>query len=298
MIAFFDGEPTGSVSVPAGQTFKYVYMSHDPGTLHVHCHVEDVEHVQMGMTGLVFVRPQAGHRQLPERQVRLQRRRRLDRFDREYAMFLSEVWAEAHWADAHIQLPEWSDYRADFSLHQRPGLPRHARSQSPIDAVVDTPCLDLQPWRPATWRSRRAGPTLQYQPLSSLVTCNAGRTRRAALRQPRVQGGGDDTHRDADAGRRPRRDPDARTDGTDTSYETEHPDFGAGESFDVIFTAPPHRRTGRRADTTTTCSTTGPTRAPTTSPGGFGGQGTEIHVYPADPAAAAVPNDWGHVMRT
>ena len=31
-------------------------------------------------------------------------------------MFLSEVWAESHWADAHIQLPEWSDYRADFSL--------------------------------------------------------------------------------------------------------------------------------------------------------------------------------------
>ena len=37
-------------------------------------------------------------------------------FDREFAMFLSEVWAESHWADAHIQLPEWSDYRADFSL--------------------------------------------------------------------------------------------------------------------------------------------------------------------------------------
>ena len=31
-------------------------------------------------------------------------------------MFLSEVWAESHWADAHIQLPEWSDYRADFAL--------------------------------------------------------------------------------------------------------------------------------------------------------------------------------------
>ena len=31
-------------------------------------------------------------------------------------MFLSEVWADSHWADAHIQLPEWSDYRADFSL--------------------------------------------------------------------------------------------------------------------------------------------------------------------------------------
>ncbi len=37
-------------------------------------------------------------------------------FDREYALFLSEVWSDSHWADAHIQLPEWSDYRADFSL--------------------------------------------------------------------------------------------------------------------------------------------------------------------------------------
>ena len=45
-----------------------------------HCHFEDVEHVQMGMTGIVFVRPlQDGthHRRL--HQVRLQRRRRLDR---------------------------------------------------------------------------------------------------------------------------------------------------------------------------------------------------------------------------
>ena len=31
-------------------------------------------------------------------------------------MHLSEVWAESHWADAHIQLPEWSDYHADFAL--------------------------------------------------------------------------------------------------------------------------------------------------------------------------------------
>ena len=57
VIAFFDGEPTGSIAIPAGQTFTYVYMSHDPGTYMYHCHVEDVEHVQMGMTGLVFVRP-------------------------------------------------------------------------------------------------------------------------------------------------------------------------------------------------------------------------------------------------
>ena len=60
---------------------RYVYRPHDPGTYMYHCHVEDVEHVHMGMTGLVFVRPIAErqHQPLPERQVRLQRRRRIDR---------------------------------------------------------------------------------------------------------------------------------------------------------------------------------------------------------------------------
>ena len=55
VIPFFD-EPTGSVSIPQGQ-LTYVYKSHDPGTYMYHCHVEDTEHVHMGMTGLVFVRP-------------------------------------------------------------------------------------------------------------------------------------------------------------------------------------------------------------------------------------------------
>ena len=41
-------------------------------------------------------------------------------------MMLTEVWAEAHWDDAHIQLPEWSDYRADFLLLNGRVLSRHA----------------------------------------------------------------------------------------------------------------------------------------------------------------------------
>src|SRR4030042_1743729 len=57
LIPFFDGEPTGSVAVPVGQLFTYVFRPHDPGTYMYHCHVEDVEHVTMGMTSLVFVRP-------------------------------------------------------------------------------------------------------------------------------------------------------------------------------------------------------------------------------------------------
>ena len=54
---YYDGEPTGSVSVPVNRFFTYVYRPHDPGTYMYHCHVEDIEHVTMGMTGIVFVRP-------------------------------------------------------------------------------------------------------------------------------------------------------------------------------------------------------------------------------------------------
>ena len=57
VITFFDGEPTGSVAVTTGRIFQYIYRPRDPGTYMFHCHVEDVEHVHMGMNGPVFVRP-------------------------------------------------------------------------------------------------------------------------------------------------------------------------------------------------------------------------------------------------
>jgi FtsP/CotA-like multicopper oxidase with cupredoxin domain len=107
-IPYFDGEPHGSVSVPIGKELTYVYRPRDPGTYMFHCHVEDVEHVHMGMAGMVFVRPALGPKYAYNDPATA--------FDREFAMLLTEVWAEAHWADAHIQLPEWSDYRADFAL--------------------------------------------------------------------------------------------------------------------------------------------------------------------------------------
>ena len=80
VIPFFDGEPTGSVAVPSGRDFTYMYRPRDPGTYMYHCHVEDVEHVHMGMTGLVFVRPlQDGTESRRVHEVHVQRRRRLHR---------------------------------------------------------------------------------------------------------------------------------------------------------------------------------------------------------------------------
>ena len=58
--SLFDGVPEVSIAVPINRQFTYFYRPHNPGTYMYHCHFEDVEHVQMGMTSIVFVRP-SGH---------------------------------------------------------------------------------------------------------------------------------------------------------------------------------------------------------------------------------------------
>ena len=74
--ALTDGVPEVSVAVPPNRQFTYFYRPHDAGTYMYHCHFEDVEHVQMGMTGIVFVRPPTPPGGSSGDQVRLQRRRR------------------------------------------------------------------------------------------------------------------------------------------------------------------------------------------------------------------------------
>ncbi len=260
VIPFFDGEPTGSVSVPQGQTFTYVYKSHDPGTYMFHCHVEDVEHVHMGMTGLVFVRPAQDHQGnsagapiaryggnttpgVPlgyayNDSVGLDHPASTA-FDREYGMFLSELWAVAHWADAHIQLPEWSDYHADYAmLNGRVWPDTLAPNGGSIDPFNVARGGDYTLVAPAG-RS-----DLQNQPISSLVECNAGERvllrfanlgfKEAAMTLTGIKMrtiGHDAT---VLRGR----------DGTNSGFETNTLSFGAGESYDAIFTAPPKAGSG------------------------------------------------------
>ena len=294
VIPFYDGEPTGSISVRSGRVFNYVYRPRDPGTYMYHCHVEDVEHVHMGMTGLVFVRPlQDGNTSLYHSGRYLYNDGDGSTgFDREFAMFLSEVWAEAHWADAHIQLPEWSDYRADFALLNGRVYPDTIAPNGSIDPFhpVYTPDGDLVP--------PQGHPELQYQPLSSLVNCNAGE--KVALRfsnlgfresamtmagiRMRVVG------RDATPMRG--RGATGARDGADTSYETETLNIGPGESYDVIFEAPAHSGSG--AFDTYLLYNRSYARSNNLAPGGFGGQATEVRVYPAGAVAAQqYPNEWG-----
>jgi len=281
VIPFYDGEPHGSVSVPVGQIFTYVYRPRDPGTYMYHCHVEDVEHVTMGMTSLVFVHPlQNGDTSFyPSGKYAYNDGDGSTGYDRENALFLSEIWSKGHWGDAHIQESDWSTFKADFSLLNGRVHPYTLLPNSPINLAASTNCLTTQTDSNGDLVTNPGYEHLQYNPHSALITCNAGERvllrfanlgfREAAMTlagiKMRVVG------RDAS--------PMKGRDGTDTSYLTNTILIGAGESYDVIFEAPAYQGPGPYD--TYILYNRRYTQESNLSPGGSGGQRTEVRVYPA-----------------
>lgn len=283
VIPFYDGEPTGSISVPVNRLFTYVYRPRDPGTYMYHCHVEDIEHVTMGMTGMVFVRPlQNGNTALyPSGKYAFNDGDGSTGYDREYPMFLSEIWAEGHWNDAHIQESDWSRFKADFSMLNGRVYPDTLAPNSPINVAASANVLTIQTDANGDLLPTPGHERLQFQPHSALVTANAGERillrfanlgfREAAMTlagiKMKVVG------RDAT--------PMKGRDGTNTSYSTDTLLIGAGESFDVIVQAPPYQGPGpydtyvlynRRYTQDDDLSTQG--------------QRTEVRVYPAGALSA------------
>jgi FtsP/CotA-like multicopper oxidase with cupredoxin domain len=293
----FDGVPEMSTAVPIGRDFPYYYHPTDPGTYMYHCHMEDVEHVQMGMTGIVFVRP-AQNRTGAGAGVPIARDytatpvagapmgyayndgNGATAYDREFGIFLSEVWSRARYDGAHIQEHDWSDYKADFFLMNGRTYPN---TLAPNGGGTDLASGDLI--APVGF------PELQYQPISSLINCNAGdrvllRLVNLGYTQPAMRLGGIKMHvvgRDATMLRG------LGAGAADTSYRSDTIHIGPGESYDAIFTAPP--KTGGGYDTYLLYSTA---MGALTNPGktGLGGQLTEVRVYaPGYLAPQAAPNE-------
>jgi len=221
-IPLFDGVPELSLAVPIGRDLAYFYRPHDAGTYMYHCHFEDVEHVQMGMTGMVLVRPKQNRTPVAGDPVGTKYAYNdgdgSTRYDREFAFMITELWSAAHYRDAHIQVSNWTDYDPSFWLLNGRGYP-------------DTVAPNGDP-------NVTAGGRLQYQPISSLVKCNTGD--RVLLRMSNL---GYQNHamsvdnidlqvvaKDSNLlkGR----------DGTTNYLTTNTVDVGPGESRDVIFTAP------------------------------------------------------------
>ena len=291
-IPFFDGEPHGGFSIPINRDFIYVYRIREPGTYMYHCHVEDVEHVHMGMTGLVFVRPaQDGNTTLyPSGKYAYNDGNGSTGFDREFALLLTEFWANSHWADSHIQLPEWSDYRPDYSMINGRVYPDTLLPNSPIDMAGSTHALAIQTDNGSGDMLATPGlERLQYQPYSSLVQCNAGervllRIAQLGFMQASLTLSGIKMKvvgKDATLLR--------GRDGSDSSYLTETLSMGAGESYDAIFTAPPY--VGPGLYDTYLLYNRAYNRHSNLSDGGYGGQMTEVRVYPAGTLSAqTLPN--------
>jgi FtsP/CotA-like multicopper oxidase with cupredoxin domain len=289
-IPIFDGEPHSSVGVPIARDLTYFYRPHDPGTYMYHCHFEETEHVHMGMIGPCFVTPiqnkggevDANGANIPAgKYVYNDGLQPGDpgstAYDREFIMLVSEIWTESHWCDSHVQLPEWSDYNPEFYLLNGRAYPD---TLLPNGGGTDKKTGDLIP--------PTGHPELQYQPMSSLVRCNAGdrvlfRIINLGFEQQAMQLAGIKMRvvgKDATLLR--------GRNGADLTYLTNTVAVGPGESTDAIFTAPPHQGPGSY-DTYLFYSRNFH-RLNNGGHGGYGGAMTEIHVYPSGVAAQTAPN--------
>jgi len=238
-IPLFDGVPELSISVPIGRSFTYFYRPHDPGTYMYHCHFEDVEHVQMGMTGLLFVSPKQNGTSFTVGSKTFTKFAYNDGdgstgYDREFGLFLSEIFAEGHYRDAHIQTTDWTDFKASFWCINGRSYPDTVKPNAPYSTTLgyQTGLADGTPPAGSTLPG-----SLQYQPQSALVTCNAGD--RVLLRLANLGYQNHAMTMDNVPMRIVGKDALLLKNGTIAHYiDTNSVEVGPGESRDVLFTAP------------------------------------------------------------
>jgi FtsP/CotA-like multicopper oxidase with cupredoxin domain len=235
-----DGVPEVSVAVPPGKQLTYFYRPHREGTYMYHCHFEDVEHVQMGMTGIVFVRP------LQDGIPKTVGAKTFTKFayndgdgssgyDRHFAILLNELWRDFHDGDRDIQETIPTDYDPHwFTLNGRvypqtvlpnddAGLPAAQRVATPNPNYDNTPD--------------------HSQPNSALIQVNQGdrvllRLANLGYQQHAMQLPGISMHvvgQDASLLRNG-----TGAGAVDTSYWTDTLYIGPGEARDVLFDAPPY----------------------------------------------------------
>ena len=269
-IPLFDGVPELSISVPIGRDFTYYYRPHDPGTYMYHCHFEDVEHVQMGMTGMIYVRPKQNGTN-PGGVVPSGHQLRFayndddgsTQYDREFSFLINEIWAEAHFRDAHIQTTDWTDYAPSFwTLNGRSYPDTVVGSGDPLGETT------------ADWPGGQE--RLRYQPISSLIRCNSGE--RVLLRMSNLGYQNHTLTSDQIELTVVAKDSVRLANSAGTHHYLSGPavEIGPGESRDVIFTAPD-------VNSTTTFLFYDRNYAYLNNGGGagLGGQLTHIEVHPA-----------------
>jgi len=227
-----DGVPEVSVAVPIGKQLTYFYRPHREGTYMYHCHFEDVEHVHMGMTGIVFVRPlQDGASLGGFNQFAYNDGDGSTGYNRHFAILENEIWSKFHDHDRDIQETIMTDYDPEwFTLNGR-GYP-----QTILPNDADAVAAGRSDLRIPTVNTT-TGSTDYSQPNSALMQVNSGervllRLANLGYRQNAMELPGIPMHvigQDASL---------LRNGVVDTSYWTNTIYIGPGEARDILFTAP------------------------------------------------------------
>jgi len=264
-IPLFDGVPELSISVPIGRDFTYYYRPHDPGTYMYHCHFEDVEHVQMGMTGVVYVKP------ILNSQVSggpFAYNHTSTAYDRDYTFMLTELWVEAHYRDAHIQTTDWTEFKPSFWLMNGRAYPDTLMpSSNPLDNV-EPPSSD-------------GAYSLRYNPISSVVAGKAGEKVLLRIANLGYQ------HHAMTLNGIPMRviakDASPLVDSErDLTYDTNTVEVGPGESRDVIVTMPTSITPGSGGYEAFRLYDRNYAYLDNGGDAGYGGQMTEVRVFPTN----------------
>jgi FtsP/CotA-like multicopper oxidase with cupredoxin domain len=232
-----DGVPEVSVAVPIGKQLTYFYRPHREGTYMYHCHFEDVEHVQMGMTGIVFVRPVQDGTSItfggrPFTRFAYNDGDGSTGYTRHFAILLNELWANFHDGDRDIQETIPTDYDPQwFTLNGR----CYPQTILPNDSGGTTSGI--------TTTNPNYGTQDVSQPNSALIQVNPGdrvllRLANLGYQQHAMELPGIPLHvvgQDASLLRNG-----TGAGAVDTSYWTNTLFIGPGEARDVLFDAPPY----------------------------------------------------------
>jgi hypothetical protein len=264
-----DSQASNPVVAPGGGRLSYAYSAHEPGSYIYHYHLQGAERFHVSMSGLILVRPaQDGDTTYyPSGRYVCNDGNGSTGYDREFVMLLSEVWATAHRAAADLQLPGGRTRRGDFYLLNGRVYPDTLAPNGATDPANG----DLIPPEPHSGERAEIYAHLQYQPLSSLVQCNAGervllRFANLGFKRQSMTLSGIDMEVVCRNSTLPRG-------GAGRGIP-----IGARESVDAIFTAPTYQGPG--PFDTYLLYNPGLSRANNLSPSGFSGQMTEVHVFP------------------
>jgi FtsP/CotA-like multicopper oxidase with cupredoxin domain len=208
-IPYFDGVPNDSMSVPIGSNLVYRYLPYKgmAGSYMYHCHVSDAEHVQMGLQGIVFIRPAQNYGVGPSPitragQIALGQTPNAPLlgyafndglaptdpnstgYHREFAFILDEIDTRIHWDDAHFAEQDFSGWAPKFNTMNGRAWPDTIAGNWDVSVPDPDNLANLYNIATADQNNSSGGMApyltkdfrLGSQPWSSLIQANAGET--------------------------------------------------------------------------------------------------------------------------